>query len=466
MATVRSLVVVGDALLDRDLDGRVERLSPEGPVPVVEDAVQRVRPGGAALAAALAARDGRRVTLVCALGEDLAGRELAAALTEIGITVVDVPLLGGTPEKVRIRSGGQTLLRLDRGSGRPAAFGDVGADAVAAIDEAEAVLVADYGYGLTGLANVRAAIVRAAAAGAPVVWDPHPQGSSPVAGTTVVTPNRDEARRLGSEGGEAGTVEARARELVRRWRVGSVCVTLGPHGALLATGDREQALHVAAPAAHHGDPCGAGDCFAATAAAALADGTDVPDAIRAAVSAASAFVAAGGAAAVDLRERPEPRDPRQADDEAAALALIARVRARGGTVVATGGCFDLLHAGHVGVLEGARALGDALVVLLNADASVRRLKGPTRPLNPVADRAAVLRALTAVDAVVAFEEDTPEALLGRLRPDVWVKGGDYDATTLPEAALIEGLGGRIVILPSLPDRSTTRLIEEVRARGD
>jgi rfaE bifunctional protein nucleotidyltransferase chain/domain/rfaE bifunctional protein kinase chain/domain len=465
VAAVRPLVVVGDALLDRDLDGRVERLSPEGPVPVVEDATQRIRPGGAALAAALAARDGRPVTLVCALADDLAGRELSAALTESGVTLVSLPLRGGTPEKVRIRSGGHTLVRLDRGSGRPAAFGDVPEAVLAAVEDAEAVLVADYGYGLTALPGLRRALERVAA-GAPVIWDPHPKGSPPVPGTTLATPNRDEASRFaGGDVAGPDVVETRARTLAARWGVEAVCVTVGSRGAVLATPDGA-ALHVPAPAAHPGDPCGAGDCFSAAAAAALADGLDVAAAVRAAVAAASSFVAAGGAAGVDLGARPDSRDPRRGADEHAAQALIARLRARGGTVVATGGCFDLLHAGHVRVLEGARALGDLLVVCLNTDASVRRLKGPTRPLNALEDRAAVLLALTAVDAVVAFDEDTPEALLARLRPDVWVKGGDYDAATLPETPLIEALGGRTVILPSLPDRSTTRLIEEVRARGD
>jgi rfaE bifunctional protein nucleotidyltransferase chain/domain len=178
--------------------------------------------------------------------------------------------------------------------------------------------------------------------------------------------------------------------------------------------------------------------------------------VQAAVDAAAAFVADGGAATLheDDAERPS----------ATGLEAIERVRARGGTVVATGGCFDLLHAGHIATLEAARALGDCLVVCLNSDDSVRRLKGPSRPLVPATDRARVLEALAPVDAVVVFEEDTPLEAIRRLRPDVWAKGGDYAGAELPEAAVLREWGGQSVVLPYLRGRSTTRLVETARAR--
>jgi rfaE bifunctional protein nucleotidyltransferase chain/domain len=144
------------------------------------------------------------------------------------------------------------------------------------------------------------------------------------------------------------------------------------------------------------------------------------------------------------------------------MQVAAEIRARGGTLVATGGCFDLLHAGHVATLEAARRMGDALIVCLNSDASVRRLKGSTRPLQPQADRARILRALSCVDAVAIFDEDTPVEILDRLRPDVWVKGGDYSAETLPEAPLLASWGGQVVAVPYLPERSTTRLVGAAR----
>jgi len=211
-----------------------------------------------------------------------------------------------------------------------------------------------------------------------------------------------------------------------------------------------------APFRADGDPCGAGDCFAATTVAALADGLLPEEALQRAVAEAAAFVAAGGAGNPGLWHAPAVPGPAP-DPAADAFGLAEAVRARGGTVVATGGCFDLVHAGHVGLLESARRIGDCLIVCLNSDASVTRRKGAGRPLTPAADRARVLAALGSVDAVVVFEEDTPEAVLERLRPDVWVKGGDYSVQELPEAEVLRTWGGQAVVLPYLDGRSTTRL---------
>jgi D-beta-D-heptose 7-phosphate kinase / D-beta-D-heptose 1-phosphate adenosyltransferase len=456
---VTRLVVVGDALLDRDLEGVVERLSPEAPVPVVEEIAARTRPGGAALAAALAAADCDEAVLVTALGRDPAGRELARLLGSGGVEVVDVGLRGATPEKVRVRAGQHMLLRLDHGDRRPAPCGPVDGRVRAALRRADAVLVSDYGRGLAADAELRAALSDVEA---PVVWDPHPRGADPVAGARLATPNRGEAARLVAAEEDGLRAEtARATELLRRWQAEAVAITLGPRGALLV--ERQGApVHVPASAVSSGDPCGAGDRFAETAARALARGALVADAVEAAVAAASAFVAAGGAAAFAGR-LPARGDVPPIGRSEDAGSFVARVRSTGGTVVATGGCFDLLHAGHVAMLEAARSLGDCLVVLLNSDDSMRRLKGADRPLVPEDDRAAVLRALAAVDAVVVFDEDTPEAALARLRPDVFAKGGDYTHDALPETPLVESWGGQVVILPYVAGRSTTRLIEEARA---
>ncbi|MGW4149356.1 D-glycero-beta-D-manno-heptose 1-phosphate adenylyltransferase, partial [Streptomyces albogriseolus] len=196
--------------------------------------------------------------------------------------------------------------------------------------------------------------------------------------------------------------------------------------------------------------------FAATTVAALADGLLPEEALQRAVAEAAAFVAAGGAGNPDLWHTPVPPVPAQ-DPAADAFELAREVRARGGTVVATGGCFDLVHAGHVGLLESARRIGDCLIVCLNSDDSVTRRKGPGRPLTPATDRAKVLAALGSVDAVVIFEEDTPERVLERLRPDVWVKGGDYSVQDLPEARALREWGGQAVVLPYLDGHSTTLL---------
>ncbi len=444
-----SLVVIGDAVLDRDLDGHAERLAPDAPVPVVDRVVERQRPGGAGLAAALAAGAGADVTLVCALGDDPAGRTLAALLADAGVRVLDLGGAGATPEKVRVRVDGRALVRLDAG-GDGRGCGPLTPAAREALATAAVVLVSDYGRGVAAEPSVRAAL---AELDTPIVWDPHPNGPDPVPGVLLATPNEAEAVAAADE----PSAEAAGRLLAARWRAVNVCVTRGARGAILAAGDGP-ALAVPAPPAT-GDACGAGDSFAAAAAVRLAQGALPSEAVRAAVYAASAFVAAGGAAGAAAAHFAVALPPVASAEE-----LAERVRAGGGTVVATGGCFDLLHAGHVRMLQAARGLGDCLIVCLNSDASVRRLKGPDRPLVGEDDRAAVLEALECVDAVAIFEEDDPSAVLATLRPDVWAKGGDYALTDLPEAEVLAGWGGRTAIVPYVSGRSTSRLIEVARAR--
>jgi D-beta-D-heptose 7-phosphate kinase / D-beta-D-heptose 1-phosphate adenosyltransferase len=429
------LVVVGDALLDRDVVGNVERLAPDAPVPVLDELEQRMRPGGAALAAALAAGDGRSVTLIAAVGDDAAGRTLRDAIERAGVELVPVDLRGATPEKIRLRHGDRPMMRVDRGHGTVA--GPLPAAARAAIGWASAVLVSDYGRGMAAEPGLRDAIASLSPSSA-VVWDPHPRGPAPPPGVGMVTPNEAELRGevpAPQGGGHHQTVE-RARALRERWEARAVCVTRGRRGALLVDGD---APPLPAPAPHvaHGDPCGAGDRFASRLAGALADGASPADAVIDAVAAASAFVGAGGAGA----------------------APSLRVASGHRTVVATGGCFDLLHPGHVRTLEAARRLGDTLVVCLNSDSSVRRLKGPGRPIVSERDRAAVVSALSCVDAVRIFHDDTPERLLDEIRPDIWVKGGDYTGADLPDAALLEEWGGQAVLLPYLAGRSSTVLLD-------
>ncbi len=438
------LIVVGDALLDRDVEGEVHRLCPDAPVPVLEESATRVRPGGAGLAAALLAADGARVTLITALARDAAGRELARALLDAGVDLLDLGLEGQTAEKVRFRCG-HSLLRLDRGRapGRIEARG-AGPSLRAALARGAAVFVSDYGRGVAAHPEVRAAL-EALTGQLPLLWDPHPRGAPPVAEATLVTPNLAEALSFrggaGPDASDPGHVAARLRA---GWRAAAVCVTRGEEGALLIDGDGARAFPTE-PVAD--DSCGAGDRFAATAALRLACGEEPDAAVSAAVSAATRFVAAGGAARVRLGPRP-----------------AMRRRPRGGAVVATGGCFDLLHAGHVRGLEAAAALGDRLVVLLNSDRSVRELKGFDRPLVAEEERAALLRALACVDEVLIFDEPTPREALRRLRPQVWAKGGDYDLEQLPESEDVASWGGMTVILPFHEGRSTSRLIEEVGAR--
>jgi D-beta-D-heptose 7-phosphate kinase/D-beta-D-heptose 1-phosphate adenosyltransferase len=333
---------------------------------------------------------------------------------------------------------------------------------VHALEAADAVLVADYARGVTAHPRVREALA-ARAPHQPLVWDPHPRGSDPVPGTWLLTPNQHEVAGPADARSLGGIADA-ARGLRARAETRAVAVTLGDRGALLVTGDGAPLMcPCEAPAT--GDVSGAGDAFATGAAIALGRGAVHSEAVTAGVASGRAFVDSlhertwfdESGTPIDPGGSDHRNDP-AGDDRVASL--VARTRAAGGTVVMTGGCFDLLHRGHVQLLRQARALGDCLVVCLNGDDSVRRLKGTRRPVVPAADRARVLRALEAVDDVVVFDEDTPVEALRRHRPDLFVKGGDYGGTEIPEAAAMAEWGGDVVIVPYVDGHSTTRLLKE------
>jgi D-beta-D-heptose 7-phosphate kinase/D-beta-D-heptose 1-phosphate adenosyltransferase len=443
------LVVFGDTLLDCDVEGSVHRLCPDAPVPVVDVRAQHWRPGGAGLVALLAARAGNEVVLVTALGTDPSA-QLLADLLAAHVEVVRMPLLGSTVCKTRIRAQGRSMLRIDAGDGR-AAGAPTGDRFPTVLRDAQGVLVSDYGRGVTADPGVRDALIGLTRR-VPVVWDPHPRGSPPVPGCRLVTPNEAEAASVAGAGGLPSAAALRVQ-----WCCDAVAITLGARGAALATADG--CTTIAVPeieVPQESDPCGAGDAFAAAVTGALLVDSSVGAAVVAAVRAASQFVASGGAASV------LPGSPCSPAERLPAVDMGARLRRRGGRLVATGGCFDLLHPGHLSLLRQARALGDALVVCVNSDDSVRRRKGPSRPIVPAADRIALLEALEPVDAVIMFDEDTPVALLETLRPDVWVKGGDYTVNDLPEAPVVHRHGGEIVIIPLVSGYSTSRIVAATR----
>jgi rfaE bifunctional protein nucleotidyltransferase chain/domain/rfaE bifunctional protein kinase chain/domain len=453
------LVVFGDTLLDSDIEGRVDRLCPDAPVPVVDVRAQRWRPGGAGLAALLAARDGHDVVLITALGTDPPAR-LLADLLAAHVEVVRMPLRGATACKTRIRAGGRSLLRVDAGDGH-AAGAPTGNRFPSVLRDAEAVLVSDYGRDVTADPSVRDALIGLVSR-VPVVWDPHPRGARPVPGCRLVTPNEAEAEMSVPAPAEG---PAAAAALRASWRCDAVAITLGARGAVLATADEYTAVPVPEiDVPRDGDTCGAGDAFAAAVTGALLVNSSVSAAVAVAVEGASEFVAAGGVASVSSPPSgPPPTEHQQPPtSRLPALDVVARLRRRGGRLVATGGCFDLLHPGHLSLLRQARALGDALVVCVNSDESVRRRKGPDRPIVTAADRIALLEALEPVDAVIMFDEDTPTALLETLRPDLWVKGGDYTVTDMPEAPMVRRYGGQIVIIPLVSEYSTSRLVSAAR----
>jgi rfaE bifunctional protein nucleotidyltransferase chain/domain len=465
--------------------GRVERVCPDAPVPVVDVTCARDRPGGAGLAALLASRPGVEVVLATGLGRGPTGARLRELLTG-AVELRDVR--PGTPTvcKTRVRARGQSLLRLDDhgvllGDAAPTAL-----DAEAPVVDVDllrrllrgcdGVLVSDYGGPLTRDPAVRSEIAAQTHA-VPVVWDPHPRGCEPVAGVAVCTPNRAEAEHFTSVGNVLGAGLAdRARTLQRRWRVGAVCVTDGARGALTALDDGRLLSTPARRLPDTTDTCGAGDRFASGLAVRLAGGVPPATAIPGAQRDVGEWLAHGGVASLPDPVQPggrlDPGHPATTGGPPAAAPtsgtggvsadeLVERVRARGGTIVATGGCFDVLHAGHLRLLERARELGDCLVVLLNSDASVRRLKGAPRPVHTAADRARLLEGLACVDAVAVFEDDDPTAMLAHLRPDVWVKGGDYREDDLPEARTVRALGGRITLVPYVDGHSTTKILQHL-----
>jgi rfaE bifunctional protein nucleotidyltransferase chain/domain len=352
---------------------------------------------------------------------------------------------------------------MDRGD-RAAPVGFATPAARTALSWADAVLVADYGRGVAADEGLRETIAELCSL-MPVVWDPHPHGPPPVPGVTVATPNESELERAvahGDAGLKTTEIAEGAQLLHRKWSTHALCVTRGREGALLVTPERAPVAIPAEPV-RYGDPCGAGDRFSSRLTSSLAQGTQLQDAVCEAVAAASIFVAAGGARAFADNS---PGDAHTSLQHATsdAFELARDVRAAGGVVVATGGCFDLLHAGHVSTLMAARRLGDCLIVCINSDRSVGRLKGAGRPVVAENDRVALLRALGCVDAVVVFDEDTPETVLRELHPHVWAKGGDYSSETMPEARAVQDGGGQVIVLPFVEGHSTTRLIEEASTK--
>lgn len=451
------IVVVGDALLDVDVVGDSDRLCPDAPAPVVSMRRENLRPGGAALTASLLAAD-HDVVLIAPLADDEPATRLRELLEQTpNLRLVPVPWTGATPVKERIRAADRTLVRLDRGD-VPGEIDPPGPEAAEALRQAAAVVVSDYGRGAAHESAMRDLIADAARR-RPVLWDPHPRGATPVPGVSLVTPNESEAAAFAARSApdpESDRTPAQCASLLAgHWSARAVAVTLGERGAVVSSGPDDTPLLVPARAVDAVDSCGAGDAFAAGAASALGTGAVISEAVEHGVAAAGRFVAGGGAAGLT-------EEPAAAPLSGTAEEIVDAVRARGGTVVATGGCFDLVHAGHVATLSAARALGDCLVVCINSDASVRRLKGPDRPLVDQDDRARVLASLEFVDAVLIFDEDTPEPALRRLRPDIWVKGGDYAGRRLPEADVLDEWGGEAVVLPYLQGRSTTALVDAVR----
>ncbi|MDN5849443.1 MAG: bifunctional D-glycero-beta-D-manno-heptose-7-phosphate kinase/D-glycero-beta-D-manno-heptose 1-phosphate adenylyltransferase HldE [Nitrococcus sp.] len=464
------LLVAGDVMLDRYWYGETGRISPEAPVPVVAIGRTEDRAGGAANVALALAALGVETTLVAPLGADEAGAALRRLLSDAGVNACWVEQPSGTTiTKLRVISQHQQMLRLDFEGPSEAVSGVPLGLFSQSLPQADAVILSDYAKG--ALANIEPLIAACRAAGSPVLIDPKRVDFTAYAGASVLTPNRAELERMAGHCGSELELVEHAQELLSRLDAGAVLVTRGEDGMTLIERDRE-AVHIPARAQEVFDVTGAGDTVIAVLAAALAAGEDLPQAAVLANLAAAVVVGKLGTATVSITELRAaarhwlPTDSRRGVvSEAELITLVLAVRQRQEIVVMTNGCFDILHPGHIAYLEQAKALGDRLIVAVNDDDSVRRLKGEGRPINPVAQRMAVVAGLAAVDWVVAFSEDTPARLIEAIDPDVLAKGGDYRLQDVAGHEWVLARGGQVRLLPIEGGYSTTRIVEHIDRGG-
>ena len=466
-----SVLVVGDAMLDRYVYGQVQRVSPEAPVAVLAVERELAMPGGAGNVVRNLTALGAAVAFVSVVGDDQAGSDLTGLIG--GQPNVEPWLLvqGGraTTTKTRFIAAGQQLLRADHEMSGPinARLADrmvrIAADAVAATT---VMVLSDYQKGVLAGDVAQRLITAARAAGRRVVVDPKGVDYSRYAGADLVTPNRAELKlATGMPVDTEAALVAAAEHLRRLHGFGAVLVTRSEDGMTLV--EDGSTRHFPAEAAEVHDVSGAGDTVVAVVAAGIAAGLPVPVAARLANIAAGIVVGKIGTAVAretDLLEAltPERGALRKVVSRAQAVEQVERWRRRGWRIGFTNGCFDLLHPGHVHLLEQARSWCDRLVVGLNADASVKRLKGPTRPIQGEAARAAVLASLASVDLVSVFDEDTPVELIRMLRPDMLVKGADYTVDKVVGGDMVTEWGGQVRLAALLPGQSTTATVARIR----
>jgi D-beta-D-heptose 7-phosphate kinase / D-beta-D-heptose 1-phosphate adenosyltransferase len=456
------VLVVGDIILDRYWFGTTSRISPEAPVPVVRIETTEDRPGGAGNVAMNVTSLGARATLIGVTGTDEAAERLACQLQARGVQCYFRRVSGFTTvTKLRILSQHQQLIRLDFEDGFQGLDPyNLLEDHRTHLDRAAIVVLSDYAKG--SLVDVKHLIEIARAAGKPVIVDPKGQDFSRYRGATVVTPNLKEFQAVVGACNEEDSLVDKAQRLAQELGLEALLITRGEQGMTLVPQGQE-AVHLPARAREVYDVTGAGDTVVAVLATSLAAGYNLAQAMALANTAAGLVVAKLGAATVSVNEL-ETAMQGDLDQEPAILdeeSLVRRVqsaRRRGETIVMTNGCFDVLHAGHVHYLEGARKRGDRLIVAINDDASVQRLKGERRPINSLEHRMAVLAGLKSVDWVVPFSEDTPKRLICRIVPDVLVKGGDYKPDQIAGQECVIAAGGQVITLPYVPGCSSSRII--------
>jgi D-beta-D-heptose 7-phosphate kinase/D-beta-D-heptose 1-phosphate adenosyltransferase len=459
------VVVAGDVMLDRYLFGSTGRISPEAPVPVVHVQETDDRPGGAANVAVNLASLGVSTRLVGVVGKDLAAESLQSILGQHGIAcefarTKDRP----TITKTRVQSRGQQLIRLDEenatampGDAMVRALGD-------SIEGAGAVVLSDYGKGT--LADIGGLIGVCREAGIPALVDPKGTDFSKYRGASLITPNQSEFETVAGVCADDDELARHARQMIDDLGLAALLITRSEKGMLLLESGAEP-VFLSTRAREVYDVTGAGDTVIATLAGALASGQDLQSAAALANVAAGLVVRKIGVATVtpgeisaSLHQRGQGGRGLLALDEL--QAMVAESHARHERVIMTNGCFDVLHAGHVAYLEEAKSLGDRLIVAVNDDDSVRRLKGDSRPINTLEDRLLVLAGLAAVDWVVPFSEDTPAALIAKVLPDVLVKGGDYTPDEIAGAKEVLQNGGEVRVLSYRNGHSSSRIVDKLR----
>ena len=460
------VLVVGDLMLDVYWNGSTARISPEAPVPIVKIEDEEKRIGGAGNVALNAATLGSKVALLSLAGADKFAHEIEEILSAQGITASIIKHEGNTTiRKLRITSRNQQLIRID--------FEDklLEHGHLELIDKlkkivpkSKIIIISDYAKGT--LKNIQEIIQIANSCGIPIIIDPKGDDFDIYTGATMLTPNFQEFEIIvGKCDGEEEVIR-KGTALLERLKLNALLVTRSERGMTLFS-RKSRPLHLHAQAKEVFDITGAGDTVIATLGSALASGVELEAAVHLSNVAASIVVGKLGASTVTKSElegalnkdRSEGSTGLRSQQEMVEEIRLARLK--GDRVVMTNGCFDLLHPGHVDYLEKARALGDRLIVAVNDDQSVRRLKGDARPVNPLATRVKMLSALQSVDWVVVFSEDTPEALYCKLCPDILVKGGDYVDRDIAGASCVIAAGGRVEILEFSDGYSTTELIGRI-----
>ncbi len=462
------VLVAGDVMLDRYWHGATSRISPEAPVPVVRVQTDELRVGGAGNVALNVTALGAAATLAALVGEDEAADNLRAQLSAGRVVCrLLASARSRTITKLRVLSRHQQLIRLDFEEAFPCEDAAAMPEAVSArLSGADALVLSDYAKG--ALAQAEAMILAARAVGVPVVVDPKGTDFGRYRGASVLTPNQAEFEAVVGACADDDMLVQRGEALRDELALDALLITRSERGMTLLERDQPP-LHLPTRAREVFDVTGAGDTVVAVLATGLAAGLGLPQATALANLAAGVVVGKLGTATVSLEELRAAMHAHAPlltgiTDEATLIRRVEQARAAGERVVMTNGCFDLLHPGHIRYLQQARALGERLIVAVNTDDSVRRLKGESRPVNPLETRLLMLAALSAVDWVVPFAEDTPERLICVLKPDILVKGGDYRIEDIAGGECVLAAGGEVKVLSFVDGHSTTGMIARIKEK--